>query len=195
MGHPKKHKQLSFIPSNSTFQFNHGGVLRKKRRGRFFRPLSSKEPLHLVFKAHRAALRETSFRGRQSFKLCHYIIKKYSRKFFVKIEQLSIQGDHLHLLIRCSRRSQFQSFFRVVAGQMAQVFAQAGLLKSVTDTSCTPKLWRYRPFTRVVRSWKALRIIRDYMQLNEQEARGKIQYNSKRLAGLSTTEWAILWSG
>ena len=196
----KKHKQLSLIPSVGKFQYNHGGVLRQKRRGRKQRPLSSKDAVHLVFKARREVLKESSFRGRKSFSLCHQILKKYARRFFVKIEQLSIQGDHIHLLIRCSRRSQFHAFFRVSAGQIAQVFQKQNLLSvgaSVTDTPRSPaplgRLWKYRPFTRVVKSFTALKIVRDYIQLNEQEALGKIRYTKNQLKGLSSVDWQILW--
>ena len=194
----KKHKQLSLIPSVGKFQYNHGGVLRQKRRGRKQRPLSSKDAVHLVFKARREVLKESSFRGRKSFSLSHQILKKYACRFFVKIEQLSIQGDHIHLLIRCSRRSQFHAFFRVSAGQIAQVFQKQNLLSvgaSVTDTpsSAAPaRLWKYRPYTRVVKSFTALKIVRNYIKLNEQEALGKIKYSKNRLKGLSSADWQLL---
>ena len=193
MGHTKKHKQLSFIPSNGKFQHNHGGVLRQKRRGRKQRPLSSKAAIHLVLKARREVLKESSFRGKKSFPLCHQVLKKYARRFFVKIEQLSIQGDHFHLLIRCSRRSQFHAFFRVSAGQIAQVFHKQNLLSVNASVTDTPKLWKYRPFTRVVKSYTAEKIVRNYIQLNEKEALGEIRYSKDRLKGLSSVDWQILW--
>jgi putative transposase len=56
------------------------------------------------------------------------------------------------------------------------------------------KLWLYRPFSRVVRGWKAFKTVRDYIQLNEKEVNGKIKYSSKRLAGLSSGDWKILWA-
>jgi hypothetical protein len=216
------------------------------------------------------------------------LVQKYKFKFYVKVEQLSIQGDHLHLLIRTTRRSNYQSFFRVVAGQIAQQFEKEGLLTlSVTDTpqhvartqaggsqkhrrakklagensqhqagpgpaparkqrenqvvTDTPKdfalaqarrfkardqvevhesinahgpiepgdlnqeaakpgrktlmkLWKYRPFTRVVKSRKAYQTVRDYIQLNEKEAIGEIAYQKRRLKGLSENEWEALWA-
>ena len=76
-------------------------------------------------------------------------------------------------------------------------------LKSSTghQTSTVPRngesrtgLWVYRPFTRVVRGYKAYTIVKDYIQLNEQEARGVIRYQSKRLRGLSMADWELLWS-
>lgn len=188
---------MSFISSHHKLKTSYGGTLRKKRLGRQQRPLSRKSPLHLVFKAHKSLLKEKSFRGHRSFSLCQRLIKRYARRFFVRIDQCSIQGDHIHLLIRCSERFFYQAFFRVLAGQIAQRLQKEGLLrlrdsKRVTDTPT--KLWMHRPFSRVVVGFKGLVIIKNYIQLNEQEARGKIKYNSKRLAGLSADEWAVLWS-
>jgi REP element-mobilizing transposase RayT len=117
--------------------------------------------------------------------------------FFVHVEQISIQGDHIHILIRTHRRSQFHYFFRVVAGQIAQVFEKEGLLM-MTDTPGRPRtkrsLWMYRPFSRVVRGWRAYWIVRDYIQLNEKEALGVIPYRKERLKGLSIGEWNLLWA-
>ena len=67
----------------------------------------------------------------------------------------------------------------------------------MTDTldSCKlARLWKYRPFTRVMRGWKAYKITRNYVQLNEQEALGNIPYKKQRLKGLSAGEWEVLWA-
>jgi len=53
MGHQKQNhnqKQFDFTKPNWQFRYNHGGNLRNKRRGRTARPLSTKAPIHLVFK-------------------------------------------------------------------------------------------------------------------------------------------------
>lgn len=70
----------------------------------------------------------------------------------------------------------------------------------VTDTpqrhkdNKTKSMWRNRPFTRVIaKAFKAMRIIKSYIRLNEMEARGKIPYRKARLKGLSSAEWELLW--
>jgi REP element-mobilizing transposase RayT len=147
-------------------------------------------------------------RSARGFALANRIIKKYAAHFYIKIEQLSLQNDHIHALVRTSRRSLYQHFFRVVTGQIAQQFKREGMLtiQLVTDTKTrTPSykskaatnaisLWKYRPFTRVVRGWKAYKIVRNYIQLNEQEVIGKIPFRKERLCGLSSAEWELLWS-
>ncbi len=210
----KKSKQYSFLKANL---LSHGGSLRNKRAGRGQRPLSTKESLHIVFKINFTSLRHRSLRSPFSFTLVNQIIKKYSCHFNVKIEQLSIQNDHIHLLVKTSRRSQFHHFFRVVCGQIAQRFKKEGLMKAVTHTPITtkthaatktnkasdtkvlalktkPRLWKYRPFSRVIKGFKAYKIICNYIQLNQQEVLGVIKYQKQRLKGLSSSEWALLWN-
>jgi len=196
-----QHKQFDFNKPNWQFRYNHGGTLRNKRRGRTARPLSTKAPIHLVFKTDMKSLRR-GLRSPLGFKIVNQTIQKYARRFFIKLEQISINHDHIHLLVRFPKRSHGQAFLRTVAGQIAQLFQKNGFLipSCVTDTrqsqaSNRPnKVWKYRPFTRVIQGWKPYQIVRNYIQLNIKEAAGVIQYKKDRLKGLSSSEWEMLWS-
>jgi putative transposase len=208
-GEAESVRQMILIKTHWRHRLCYGGRLRQERKGRGTRPLSTREPLHLVLKARRERIK-TGFRVSRRFQLIHELLTRYSKRFYIKVEQISIQGDHLHLLIRTSRRSNYQSFFRVFSGQIAQRFELEGLLTPVTDTPLSPTsgtsyrtkkirirmpgLWLLRPFTRVVRSYRAYVTVRNYIQLNEQEALGRIRYQPRRLRGLSTADWEILWS-
>lgn len=198
IGHHYHKRQSSFFSSSGVHRFSHGGELRKKKLGRGRRPLSAKEPMHAVFKVARVCLRQKSLRAPQSYKVVLKIIEKYAKHFAVKIEQLSVQNDHIHLLIRSSRHKHYHHFFRVVAGQIAQQFEKEGLLTNskMTDTlqhaGQVASLWKYRPFSRCVRGWKAYKTVRNYIRLNEKEALGQIKYQKKRLKGLSTADWQLL---
>jgi putative transposase len=202
MGTGHTNKQQNLFSTSWKHRLSNGGILRQKKLGRGARPLSSKEPLHLVFKIDKSRLRGRSLRAPKCFSLASNIISKYAKKFQIRIDQLSIQPDHIHILLRATKRHQFQSFFRVVAGQVAQRFLKEGLIAAPTTTAPTTKatttsgtkLWKYRPFTRVVRGWRAYRIVRDYVRLNEQEARGVILYRKERLRGLSSQDWQLLWA-
>ncbi|MBC7456975.1 MAG: hypothetical protein H7235_01925 [Bdellovibrionaceae bacterium] len=201
----KNQKQMHFEKHSTFRQFNHGGTLRNQRAGRGRRPVSTKESLHVVFKVDKHKLRSKTLRSIKSYNLVKKIVKIYARRFFVQLEQVSIQNDHCHLLVRTKRRSSFHHFFRVVAGQIAQIFEKEGLLSSVTDTpngqqthtvdmKRGTKLWLYRPFSRVIRGYKSYVTIRNYIQLNEKEALGQIRYHSERLRGLLKEQWERLWS-
>ncbi len=187
MGHSGLKKQLAFEKVNYKLSDSHGGDLRKKRRGRKARPLSTKQAIHLVLKIDRKKIKR-GFRSPLGFVICNSVIKRYSKRFFVKIDQLAICGDHIHMIVKLSRRSFGQHFFRVVAGQIAQQMKNNGFW--VTDT---PSVWKVRPFTRVVRGWQAYKTALDYVRLNLKEAEGKIPYKKERLRGLSSAEWEILW--
>ncbi len=217
-------KKNSFLKSNKEHTYKHGGELRKKRAGRFQRPLSTKAPHHIVFKVNKLALRHQSLRSIQGFALSQMIIRKYAKKFFVKVEQITIQNDHIHMMIRASRRSLFHNFFRVVAGQIAQQFEKEGLLRfiegighivkkngqvvlslpeKVTDTRVGRlknakkklSLWKCRPFSHLIKGYKAYKTVRDYIQLNEKEVTGAIPYRKERLKGLTKLERELLWKG
>ncbi len=63
-------------------------------------------------------------------KIIKFLFQKYAKNFFVRIDQITIQHDHIHVIVRSPRRFYFQSFFEVIAGQIAHVFQKQGLLKS-----------------------------------------------------------------
>jgi putative transposase len=179
----------------------HGGSLRRHRCGRRARPLSSYKPLHLVFKSNYRVLRTP-----KRFLMVQRILQRYALMFRVRIEQVSVQGNHIHLMIRTTRRSKFQAFFRVVAGQIPQHFEKEGVLppktkvlkrRSVTGTPQGLRdlqFWEHRPFTRIVRSRRDRENVRDYIRLNELEALGVLPYREQRLKGLSIKERReLLW--
>ncbi len=170
---------------------SYGGDLRAKRKGRTARPLSAKHSHHIVFKVNKQHLINRSFRHPKNFIRVQMLLKKYAKKFYVSVEQISYQHDHIHILAKSNRRSHFHNFFRVFTGQIAQQF-------KVTDTpgdSVTRRpLWKHRPFTRIVKGWLGLSIIKNYIQLNEKEVTGIIVYRKERLKGLTADDWKLLWS-
>lgn len=74
--------------------------------------------------------------------------------------------------------------------QLAGQFAQ-----TLTDTlhrkNEGPKVWKYRPFTRIIKGFKPYQVVRDYIQLNECEANGR-RYLKTRLRGLSQEQFQEL---
>lgn len=181
---------------------SHGGSLRQLRKGRKSRPLSTRKPHHVVLKADKKALK-LNFRSPRTYKLVRRIIDRYAKRFFIKIDQCSVNFDHIHMNIRIPHRAMSHYFLRVVAGQIAQELQNEKLLREVTDTparsqtgvpSRVMKLWLFRPFTRVVHGWRAWNTLKNYIQLNEKEVTGVIPYQKQRLRGLSTKHWQKLWN-
>ena len=168
-------------------RFSYGGILRKSRHGRGTRPLSPRDPIHLVFKVNLRAL-SRGLRHPSTFATVHQVIRRYAKKFRVRIARIAVERDHIHILAYANSRERFQAYFRVVAGQIAQ---------NVTDTFRKgyegPRIWRFRPFTRIVRGKRDFQTVRNYIRLNELEAAGKIPYRKERLRGLSPLQIARLW--
>ncbi len=184
----------NLFAANIKFDSAHGGDLRKKSSGRTERPLSYRRSHHIVFKIVKNNLRYRSFRHPKNFSMVQALLKKYSAHFRVRIEQISYQHDHIHIMAKSSRRSNFHNFFRVFSGQIAQNL-------KVTDTPGGKEnsggkkivLWRTRPFTRIVKGFRHFNTLRNYIQLNEQEVTGVIPYRKSRLRGLTLHDWSVLW--
>lgn len=196
MGH------INHVLNKYNLKHSHGGHLRQLRKGRSARPLSAKKPHHVVFKADKKALKR-NFRSPRTYKIIRKIIDRYAKRFFINIDQCSINFDHIHLNIRIPRRAMSHYFLRVVAGQIAQELQKENLLREVTDTAnlkqgvavkSIMKLWLVRPFTRVVHGLFGYFVLRNYIQLNEKEVTGIIPYQKQRLRGLSIVYWQKLWS-
>ncbi|WP_413294253.1 transposase [Bdellovibrio sp. HCB185ZH] len=181
-----KQQTFSALNIHWKYRYCHGGTLRKSAKGRGARPLSSRDPLHLVFKVNKNAVKG-GLRSPRNFALINRLIKKYSIRFFVKIEQFSVQTDHVHILARSATRAQMKSFLRVLAGQFAQV-----LTDTFASRSEGPRVWKYRPFSRVIKGYKPYLIVRDYIQLNELEVKGR-SYSKTRLRGLCSEQLRELW--
>lgn len=188
-----KQQFFNSLKTNWKHRHCHGGTLRKSAEGRCARPLSTKDPIHLVLKVNKSSLKG-GLRGPHAFRLMSVLIKRYSLKFFVKVEQFSIQNDHVHLLIRGTKRSKLQSFLRVVPGQFAQNMTDTLSVRKDKEGKVPkkPKLWKYRPFTRVIKGFKPYQIVKDYIQLNECEANGR-PYSKTRLRGLTQEQLIELW--
>ena len=178
----------NLFAANIKFNSGYGGDLRKKRAGRNERPLSFRRSHHIVFKIVKKNLRYQSFRHPKNFRCVQLLLKKYSAHFRVRIEQISYQHDHIHIMAKSSRRSNFHNFFRVFSGQIAQTM-------KVTGTPGGKKivLWKTRPFTRIVKGFRHFNTLRNYIQLNEQEVTGVIPYRKRRLRGLTLQDWSVLW--
>lgn len=173
-------KQLHLEKSASSR--SHGGSLRNTRAGRKRRSLSAKHSHHIVFKINSESLKNRSFRHPKNFAFVQRLLKMYAGKFFVLIEQVSYQHNHIHIRARTSRRSNFHNFFRVFAGQVSQNLKIAGFI-----------LWKHRPFTRIIKTWAELKILKNYIQLNEMEVTKKIAYNSRRAKNSSLKDFKNLW--
>ena len=179
----------------------HGGSLAvRKRRAR--RPLNLKQSHHLTLKSHHAIGARSLFRHK---KMILSLIKKNSLKFQVKVYEYSIQGNHIHLLVKAQTREGLQNFFRVVAGHIAQRIlkefplaknAGGAPLSSKNNTKSSPgcqknlrKFWSYLLYSRIVSWGRELKVVARYIQQNTLELLQILAYRPRAIKSKNCVEW------
>ena len=156
-----KTKQQSQFKARKT---DHGGDLKHPQKRA--RPLSTRDSMHLV-------LRSTKAKGKMSFyrhkKQIDQILQKFAAKYHIQLKSYANAGNHIHLHLKLFKRQSYIKFIRAVT---------AAIMMKVTGfCRDRPKpldfqFWDQRPFTRLVRSYKAFQNLVDYIQINVFEAMG-----------------------
>jgi REP element-mobilizing transposase RayT len=127
---------FSFIKSNYKKEF--GGSLDIGRR-KVQRPLSTKAPIHLVFKS----LKYKIFNPRQ--KIIQQLILAESKRFGIKIYDFAVNWSHIHMIIKIPSRGAYKKWIRSLTSQLVQKLS-AHLKQNLVG------LFDLRPFTKII-SW------------------------------------------
>jgi REP element-mobilizing transposase RayT len=145
----------------------YGGELLKTRKGRAHgRPLDTKNTMHLVLRSSKAR-GEWSFRYKNNSLKIKDIVSKFSDKYGVKVLSLANVGNHLHFQIKLTNRQTYKPFIRAITSAIAMAITHASRWNPSQG-----KFWDYRPFTRVIQSFKAFLNLRNYIQINQLEGFG-----------------------
>lgn len=173
-----RNPQLQLLKRSS---LSYGGQLLNTRKGRAGgRPLSTKDSMHLVLRSSKA-VGDWSFRSPKNKRAILRIIDKFAQKYAVKIQSMANVGNHLHLHIQLVRRDSYRPFIRAITGAIAIAVTGATRWQSgrrertAVDSerdSAKLKFWDYRPFTRVVRGYRAVISLKNYIQINFWEGQG-----------------------
>lgn len=146
-----------------------GGTL-LKGNAKSKRPLDSKKPLHLVLRCQH----EMSLRSPKVFGDVNLTMKKAAEKYGCTIYAFANVGDHLHVLLRVTKRQNWAAFIREVTGRIARLVQHV--------SGCLAKVWAHKPFTRIVQSWQRdFRNVKQYIWLNELEGGSVIDATQKRI--------------
>lgn len=176
-------------------KFFGGALLEGKRKT--LRPLSSKDAIHFVLRSEFAVGRD-SFLARRHQPQVHRILNHFAKKFGVRIYQMSINGNHIHLLVRITSRKLYRAFIKAVAGKIAsQVmggrsfsdyfqekistnFAKSGRGDGSGGEDKTLGFWQFRPFSRVVNWGNDYKGCLNYLKQNTLEAIGFVKYVARK---------------
>lgn len=150
-----------------------GGSLLKKSHAKEKRPVSTKQPMHLVLRSS-IAVRELSLRSNRVRKPIDRLIRACCQKFGIRLYEYANVGNHLHLLIKVGNRFTFAKFIRAVTGVIARLVlgAQRGAPRG-------QRFWDQRPYSRIVAWKRGYQIVKDYVIQNHLEAIGMISYKPR----------------
>ena len=180
-------KQIQLIP-RPHLRKEHGGTssVGKRRRQR---PLSVKTPLHLVLRSDFAFGSRSLVRHRP---LIEKVIKKAQNLFHIRIYEMAIVSNHIHIVVKGKRRRDLQNFFRVVAGHIAQEIlrefpilpyekargggAPTANLKTTRIREKENKFWQTRIYSRIVSWGREYLHVKKYVIQNTLEALGLVHY-------------------
>jgi hypothetical protein len=173
-------------------QLSFGGSLLKLSHAKVSRPLSSKQALHVVLRSDFAQGTHSLLRHER---VIRNMLLKQGRRHGVKLYRVANAGNHLHLLVRFTKRRGLQNFLRGSCGLIARkvLGAERGRAKK-WDTYLAPgkslesspqksqlnkpvipqgqRFWSQRPFTRIVSWGKDFNSVLAYVKLNSLEALG-----------------------
>ncbi len=176
-------------------KFFGGALLEGKRKT--LRPLSSKDAIHFVLRSEFAVGRD-SFLARRHQPQVHRILNHFAKKFGVRIYQMSINGNHIHLLLRITSRKLYRAFIKAVAGKIAsqvmggRSFSDYFQEKISTSFAASERgdgpggedktlgFWQFRPFSRVVNWGNDYKGCLNYLKQNTLEAIGFVKYVARK---------------
>lgn len=186
-------KQLSF-PLSSVKNEHGGSLATGKRRSR--RNLSIKQAHHVTLKSNLASGGRCLLKHQSLIK---GILYKSAQRFNVRVYQLAIAGNHVHVLVKARSRLGMQNFFRVFAGHTAQQIlkvcplprdgggasgvAPGGALTPASSGTCCRKnqrrFWGYLIYSRILTWGREFRIVKSYIIQNSLEVLGLSAYKPR----------------
>ena len=136
-----------------------GSLLQGKRKTA--RPLSTKQPIHLVLKSTHSRPFLPSNRKLEK------LFRTQAQKYGLKIYDLALNWSHIHALITIPSRQAYHAFIRTLTAAIVKVLSLSWgkSLKGLLDL---------RPFTRILSWGREFTSVRGYLELNQMEARGLI---------------------
>jgi REP element-mobilizing transposase RayT len=165
-------KQLELF-KQINFANGFGGSLLKNSHAKTARPFKKNLPIHIV-------LRSSKARGKQSLLNCApwvaQQLKTIAKKTGVKLERFENVGNHIHILLRATRRQSLRAFLRGITSTIARKITGAKRGNELKE-----KFWDARPFSRLIKGFKAYRIAQDYLNKNRIEAIGFEEFIDEQL--------------
>lgn len=160
-----------------------GGDARKTRASRLFRPISTKQSMHLILKSTQAKGAWSFLRPRNKA-IVALAVRRYAEMFGVKIYSSANAGNHLHFHLKFHSHSMYKSFVRGLAGAIALKVTGSSKLKPLKE-----RFWTQTPYTRFVFGVTDFMRMSDYIKVNQLEGFG----HSRGFAEYVVKNWNYLY--
>ena len=169
-----------------SFPLPYGGVLQTKAKNRGFRPLSTKETMHVVLRSSHARGELSFLNKKNKTKLTNFISNLSIQKGVLLVSVLNV-GNHLHLHVQIPNRTLYKQWIRGLTAGIAIIVA--GYKNLAKMKAVRKNFWDYRPFTRVVRGLRAFLGMQDYMEINRLESYGNERLTAKLILAWDAKDW------
>jgi len=151
-------RQLCFLPKQS-MQF--GGSLSKGKR-KSKRPVTTKNPIHFVLKSEKAK-RNLSFVNHKSS--LEKIIAQVCKVHHIKLYEMAINFDHIHLVIRLPNVSAYAGWIKALTSLIVQTIARRA-------KQAIKNFFTLRPYSRIITWGRQFKRVLEYQILNQMEIFG-----------------------
>ncbi len=158
-----------------------GSLLKGNAKGP--RPLSSKEPLHLVLKANRG-FGARSMLHPDHVKKVNACVRRQAEATGIRLYHFVNVGNHLHLVVRIHDRKRFRAFIRAISGLIARQVLGAERGPANSEKESGAGYWIQRPFTRVASWGRDYKGLGQYMLKNQRQVSRWGQEIAERLGSM-----------
>jgi REP element-mobilizing transposase RayT len=128
--------------------------------------------MHIVMRSL-VARGSWSMRRVESARMVRETLRRYARRYGIRIYEFANAGNHLHLLVRAKCRLALQNFLRVFAGLVARRVMGARKGRAVG------RFWDMLAYSRVMSWGRDFHGVRAYVLQNELEALRLVPYRSR----------------
>lgn len=139
------------------------------------RPLSTKNPLHLILKSEKARGIFSFINHRSSIESA---IAKTSVRFKIKVYDKSVNNNHIHLVISFKSRANYKAWIRTLTAEIVRIIARK-------TKKILREFFTQRPYTKIISWGRQFKTVLEYQVLNQMEyfgLRPKKKIRSLRLA-------------
>jgi REP element-mobilizing transposase RayT len=169
-----------------------GGASLKNSHPKTARPVTTKKAMHVVLRSRIANnawvlagnqdIKARNCKGKDSFISAYKrrmriecIIREQADHFGIRIYQLAVNQNHIHVLLKLQYIGSFSKFVKAISSCIARLVlgVKKGVMRGI-------RFWDGRPFSRIVEWARDYLNAREYVFRNDLEGCGVIPYSPRR---------------